>query len=156
MAVAVDFRKYAPEDSRGDLMRRIEDAPVEHAQAVLAAYDLLERLHEKGILDLLIGLLSAGDTVVNQVVNAVSTPEAVAALRAGLIFGGLLKSVDANRLHEIFAEAGGQPPSLLSLARQAGSENSRRGLALVFKLLDLFGEALKESQLGDAATKKAQ
>jgi uncharacterized protein YjgD (DUF1641 family) len=156
MAIAVDFRKYVPEDSRGDLVRRIEDAPVEHAQAVLAAYDLLEHLHEKGILDLLNGLLSAGDTVVNQIVDAASTPQAVTALRAGLIFSGLLKSVDANRLHELIAEAGKKPPSLLSLAKQAGSENARRGLSFVLKLLDLVGEALKESQLAGTATNKAQ
>jgi hypothetical protein len=56
MAIAVDFREFTPADSREDLIRRVEQAPVEHAEAVLAAYDLLQRLHEKGLLDLLNGL----------------------------------------------------------------------------------------------------
>jgi len=50
MAIAVDFREFTPADSREDLIRRVEQAPVEHAEAVLATYDLLQRLHEKGLL----------------------------------------------------------------------------------------------------------
>jgi hypothetical protein len=95
MAVAVDFREFAPVDSRGDLVRRVEQAPIEHAEAVLAAYDLLQRLHKKGLLDLLNGLLSAGDTVVNHVVDVVSSKEMVTALRIGLIFSNLLDLVHA-------------------------------------------------------------
>ena len=51
MAIAVDFRKFTPRNSREDLIRKVEQAPVEHAEAVLAAYDLLQRLHEKGMID---------------------------------------------------------------------------------------------------------
>jgi uncharacterized protein YjgD (DUF1641 family) len=77
MAVAVDLREFTPIDSREDLIRRVEQAPIEHAEAVLGAYDLLQRLHQKGLLDLLNGLLSAGDTVVNRVVDVVSSKEMV-------------------------------------------------------------------------------
>jgi len=86
MAIAVDFREFQPVDRREDLIRRVEQAPVEHAEAVLAAYDVLERLHEKGLLDLINGLLSAGETVVNHVVDVVSSKEMVTALRIALIF----------------------------------------------------------------------
>jgi uncharacterized protein YjgD (DUF1641 family) len=96
MAIAVDFRTFTPKDSRQDLIRRVESAPVEHAEAVLAAYDLLQRMHEKGLIDLLNGLSSAGDTVVNHVVAVISSKEMVTALRIGLlkIFGS---SVRENR-----------------------------------------------------------
>jgi hypothetical protein len=83
MTIAVDFREFTPADSREDLIRRVEQAPVEHAEAVLVAYDLLHRLHEKGLLDLLNWLFSAGDTVVNHVVDVVSSKEVVTALRIG-------------------------------------------------------------------------
>jgi hypothetical protein len=53
MAVAVDFRSFTPVDARVDLIKKVEGAPVEHAEAVLAAYELLQQLHEKGILELL-------------------------------------------------------------------------------------------------------
>ena len=101
MAVAVDFREFTPVDSREDLIRRVEQAPVEHAEAVLAAYDLLQRLHDKGMLDLLNGLLSAGDTVVERVVDVVSSKEMVTALRIALIFSNLLSSIDPDKLHAV-------------------------------------------------------
>jgi uncharacterized protein YjgD (DUF1641 family) len=144
MAVAVDFREYTPVDSREDLIRRVEEAPVAHAEAVLAGYDLLQRLHEKGLLDLLIGLLSAGDTVVDRVVNVVSSKEMVTALRIGLIFSSVLSSIDADALHAVVAGAGKEAPSLLSLGKQATSKDARRGIAAAVGLLNVFGTALKQ------------
>src|SRR6266481_6063068 len=103
MAVAVDFREFKPVDSREDLIRRVEQAPAEHAEAILAAYDVLQKLHEKDILNLVSGLLSAGDTVVNHVVDVVSSKEMVTALRIGLIFSNMLNSIDADALHAVVA-----------------------------------------------------
>ena len=146
MAVAVDFREFKPVDSRGDLIRRVEQAPIEHAEAVLAAYDLLQRLHQKGLLDLLNGLLSAGDTVVNHVVDVVSSKEMVTALRIGLVFSNLLSSIDADALHAVLAGAGKEAPSLLTLGKQAASKDARRGMAAAVGLLNVFGAALSKQQ----------
>jgi uncharacterized protein YjgD (DUF1641 family) len=146
MAIAVDFREFTPADSREDLIRRVEQAPVEHAEAVLAGYDLLQRLHEKGLLDLLDGLLSAGDTVVDHVVDVVSSKEMVTALRIGLIFSNLLSSIDADALHGVLAAAGKEPPSLLALGKQAASKDARRGMAAAVGLLNVFGAALSKQK----------
>ena len=146
MTVAVDFREFTPVDSREDLIRRVEQAPIEHAEAVLAAFDLLQRLHEKGLLDLLNGLLSAGDTVVDHVVDVVSSKEMVTALRIGLIFSNLLTLIDADALHAVIAEAGNETPSLLALGKQAASKDARRGLATAVGLLNVFGAALSKQQ----------
>lgn len=149
MALAVGFRMYMPEDSRGDLVRKIQDAPIEHAQAILAAYELLGRLHEKGILDLLNGLLSAGDTVVNHVVELVASAEAVNALRIGLAFSGLLRSFDTDKLHAVLAQRDQEPPSLIAISKQALSKDARRGIAAGVGLLQLFGAALRAFQAND-------
>ena len=146
MAVAVDFREFTPVDSRQDLIRRVEQAPAEHAEAVLATYDLLERLHRTGLLDLLNGLLSAGYTVVNDVVDVVSSKEMVTALRMGLILSNLLSSIDADALHAVIAEAGKEAPSLLALGKQAASKDARRGMAAAVGLLSVFGAALSKQQ----------
>jgi uncharacterized protein YjgD (DUF1641 family) len=146
MAVAVDFREFTPVDSREDLIRRVEQAPIEHAEAVLAAYDLLQRLHEKGLLDLFNGLLSAGDTVVDRVVDVVSSKEMVTAVRVGLIFSKLLTSIDADAVHAVIADAGKETPSLLTLGKQAASKDARRGLATTVGLLNVFGAALSKQQ----------
>jgi uncharacterized protein YjgD (DUF1641 family) len=144
MALAVDFREFTPVDSRGDLIRRVEQAPIEHAEAVLGAYDLLHRLHEKGLLDLLNVLLSAGDTVVNHVVDVVSSNELVTVLRIGLIFSNLLSSIDADALHAVVAGASKETPSFLALGKQAASKDARRGLATAVGLLNVLGAALSK------------
>jgi uncharacterized protein YjgD (DUF1641 family) len=146
MAIAVDFREFRPVDQREDLIRRVKQAPVEHAEAVLAAYDVLQRLHEKGLLDLVNGLLSAGDTVVNHVVDVVSSKEMVTALRIVLIFSNLLSSIDADALHAVIAGAGKEIPSLLALGKQATSKDARRGMATAVALLNVFGAGLNKQQ----------
>ena len=146
MAVAVDFREFTPVDSREDLIRRVEQAPVAHAEAVLAGYELLQRLHEKGLLDLLNGLLSAGDTVVDRVVDVVSSKEMVTALRLGLIFSSVLSSIDADDLQSVLAGAAKEAPSLLALGKQATSKDARRGMAAAVGLLNVFGGALSKQR----------
>lgn len=142
MAAAVEFRKFKPQNSREDLVRRIENAPVEHAQAVLAAYELLEQLHQKGVLDILTGLLGAGDAVINHIVGLISSKEAVTALRMGLILSSVLSSIDADKLHAVMANTNEEPPSFFQIGKLALSADSRRAMATALALLNVFGEAL--------------
>jgi uncharacterized protein YjgD (DUF1641 family) len=146
MAVAVDFRKFRPVDARNDLIRRVEQAPVEHAEAILSAYELLQQLHEKGMLDLLTGVLSAGETVVNHVVGVVSSKEMVNMLRMVLIFSNLLSSIDPDKLSSVIAQAGNEPPSLLAIGKQATSKEARRAMGVGLGLLNVFGAALEKPQ----------
>jgi uncharacterized protein YjgD (DUF1641 family) len=148
MAVATDFRKFTPLDSRGDLVRRVDDAPVEHAEAVLAGYELLQRLHEKGLIDLVNGLLNASDTVINHVADVVSSKEMITALRIGLMFTNLLSSIDPDKLHAVLAGGGSETPSLLELGKQATSKDARRGMATALGLLNVFGAALNKQNAG--------
>jgi uncharacterized protein YjgD (DUF1641 family) len=150
MAVAVDFREFTPRNSRTDLIRRVEQAPVEHAEAVLAVYDLLERLHEKGIIDLLNGLLAAGDTVVERVVNLISS-RMVTALRMSLMYSNLLNSINPDELHAVISNASKDTPSLFAIGKQAASKDARRGMAAAVSLLELLGKALLSQQSGSKA-----
>src|SRR5215813_4455575 len=96
MALAVAFHDFTPPNSRHDLIRRLEAAPAEHVEAILAAYDLLQRLHEKGLVDLANGLLSASDTIVARAVDVASSQQIVAALRLVLIASNLLRRLDID------------------------------------------------------------
>jgi uncharacterized protein YjgD (DUF1641 family) len=151
MPIAVNFKDFTPRNSRDDLVRRVEKAPVEHAEAVLAAYDLLQRLHEKGIIDLLNGLLSAGDTVVERVVDVISSRETVTALRMALMLSNLLNSINPDELHTVISNAGKETPSLFAIGKQASSKHARRGMAAVVSLLELLGKALHSQQSGSKA-----
>jgi uncharacterized protein YjgD (DUF1641 family) len=144
MAVAVDFRDFLPVDARKDLIRRVEHAPAEHAEAILSAYELLQQLHEKGMLDLVSGVLSAGETVVNHVVSVVSSKEMVNMLRLGLIFSNLLSSIDPDKLSSVIAQASKESPSLLAIGKQATSKEARRAMAVAMGILNVFGAAMEK------------
>jgi uncharacterized protein YjgD (DUF1641 family) len=144
MAVAVEFRTYTPPDSRLDLVRRIENAPREHAEAVLEAYDLLQRLHDTGALGLANGLLSAEDTVIAKVSDVVSSSQAVTALRIAMILGSALTSIDADRVHAAVTEAETRTPSLWKLLRTACSKEVRKAAGLLLSLAQIFGASLLE------------
>jgi carbonic anhydrase len=108
MAVAVNFREFRPVDSRGDLMRRVENAPIEHAEAILPAYELLRQLHEKGMLELFSALLSAGETVVNHVPTNIKTHLAVAAalVEKRLTLHGWVYDIEQGFIDALDAETG--------------------------------------------------
>jgi hypothetical protein len=65
MAQPIEFRP-TPHSSREALQRRLDEAPIEHVDALLASYDLLQQLHDRGVLDVLRGALGAGDEIVLQ------------------------------------------------------------------------------------------
>lgn len=146
MAVAVDFRSFTPVDARVDLIKRVEGAPAEHAEAVLSAYELLEQLHEKGILELLTGLLTAGETVVNHVVGIISSPQAITATRLALMIVNMLDSIDANKISAALSAGSKEPPSLLTMGKQATSKEARRAMAVGLGLLNAFGDALEKAK----------
>ena len=70
-----------PCDRRADLRSRLERAPAEHAEAVLAAYELLQELHDQGVLDLMRSALAARDEFLEKVVDNAKTPEAIRGIR---------------------------------------------------------------------------
>lgn len=97
-----------------------------------------------GIINLLNGLFSAGDTVIERVVGMIISKKAVTALRMALIFGNLLTCIHPDKLHEVISRAkNDEPPSLMSIAKQALSNESRRGMAAGLGLLAALGEATR-------------
>jgi hypothetical protein len=50
-----------PRNPRAELRSRLEQAPEEHAEAVLAAYEVLQELHNHGVLEIMRGALAASD-----------------------------------------------------------------------------------------------
>jgi uncharacterized protein YjgD (DUF1641 family) len=150
MAVPVPMKKFTQADPREELLQRIQNAPIAHADAVLSAYDLLQQLHDTGTLDILRGALGAGDVLVEHVVALVTAPEAVNALRNLILMGKVLGSINPDVLHAVvegISQAttqapGGKPPSLFALGRRVASPDARRGLAAAVGVMELLGQAL--------------
>jgi len=139
-------------DPRGVLRERIARAPEEHADAVLAAYSLLQALHDRGILDVTTSALAASDELLDQVVDAVNTPSAIRALRNLMFWQGVLGSIEPKWFKgltqaipeglKIATAERDEPVRLWTLLRRAFSKDSLRGLAAGVDFLERFGRHL--------------
>lgn len=147
--------EFAPvqRDTRDELKQRIERAPVEHAAAVLSAYELLEELHRSGTLDLIRGAVGARSEIVTQASSFAAQPESVRTMRNLLVLGNLLSRINPDLLHRLghaitaAAETPTQePPSLLELLRRFNSPDSRRALATAAEVLEGIGRGLTPDQ----------
>jgi len=141
-----------PRDPRAELQTRLQNAPVEHAEALLAAYEVLQGLHDRGVFELLRGALGSSDQVMEIVVDAAKTPESIRGIRNIITLTKILGSIEpelvegfARSLPEAIAftkahEA--EPPGFLRILRQFSHKDFRRGLVLVNSMLEAFGRNL--------------
>jgi uncharacterized protein YjgD (DUF1641 family) len=153
-----------PPDPRVVLRERLERAPEEHAEAVLAVYDLLQKLHDQGILDVATSALAASDELLEKVVDGVNTPGSIRALRNLLFWQGILGSIEpkwfkglVQAIPEGLAVATAEreePIHIWTLLRRAFSKDSLRGIAAGVDFLERFGRHLHalERENGEART----
>ena len=103
MASPITF-KIQPTDPHQELMHRVEEAPREHAEALLVAWDLLQTAHDQGILDLAQGLLGGRDLIAGKLATAGAMPESVSALRNLIAMGRVLSAIDPDLLQRVARE----------------------------------------------------
>ncbi len=152
MANPIAF-KPNPVDPKLELERRLAEAPMEHGEATLVAWDVLQTAHDEGMLDLLQGLIGAKDTIAGKLAEYAKLPEGVAGMRNFLAFAKILTALDpevlnclANALSTASIEHKRElkPPSLFQLIRRVRSEDSRRGLSFLTLMLSGLGQSLKD------------
>jgi len=121
-----------------------------HAEAVASALDLLKLLHERGVLDLLRGLVGAGDQVVDILTTALNTPEAIRGMRNFLLLTKFFATIPPDVLNGLVQtategaarEKSNEPPGLLQLVRRMNSPESRHAMAVMLDLLEGVGKSL--------------
>src|ERR1700720_1191040 len=91
-----------PRNPRAELRSRLDRAPEQHAEAVLAAYEVLQELHSRGVLDIMRGALAASDEILERVVDVAKTPEAIRAIRNLLFWRRVLGSIEPEWFQGIF------------------------------------------------------
>ena len=138
-------------DPREELRCRLEQAPIEHAEAVLAGFEVLQGLHDRGVLELLRGVLDGGNTILEIAVEATKTPEAIHGIRNLLIMTKIIGAIDPELLKK-FAVAvpdalegaakaqEKEPPGFWEVLRIVRSRNLRRGLAVMNSALEALGK----------------
>src|ERR1017187_1887814 len=117
-----------PRDPREELRKRLDEAPVEHAEALLDYYELLGKLHEHGVFELLRGALGASDKLIETAVDAAKSDEAIRAIRNAIILGKILGAINPDVLECVALAASEtlgcyekpviEPPGLISLLNQ--------------------------------------
>ena len=135
-----------PIDPREGLRKKLEAAPMEHAEALLVGYDLIQAAHDEGILDLLHGMVKHKNTVFEHVAMGAKKQESIDALRNLISLGKVLTAIEPETMSCIAAAlstASGpkpeEPATMWQLFKRAGSKEGRRGLTLVVELLVALG-----------------
>ena len=145
MSQPISF-KTRRRDFREELRVRLEHAPADHAEAILASYEVLQGLHDRGVLELLRGVLGGGDRILEIAVEAAKTPEAIHGIRNLIIMLKLAGSIDPDQLHAALDVGHKQAPSLWEIGKRARTDDARRGMETAVALLGIFGAALNKEQ----------
>jgi uncharacterized protein YjgD (DUF1641 family) len=140
-------------DPREELRKRLEQAPVKHAEALLDSYELLQQLHDHGVFELLRGALGASDKLIETAVDAAKSDESIRAIRNAMIVGKMLASINPDVLQSVAVAVGEtlgcyekpviEPPGLFSLLAQFSHKELRRSMALLNKFLESLGNQIK-------------
>lgn len=150
MANPLHFRPRV--DPKRELQRQLDDAPLEHAEALLVVFDILKTAHANGTLDLVNGLVGGRDIIAGKIAEYAKLPGGIAAIRNLLALSKILMALDPETLDEVtrsVTNAVGQhqaevkAPSLWQIAKRATSEDSRRGLSFMTLMLSALGKSLK-------------
>jgi len=141
-----------PRNPQHELDVRLEAAPAKHAEAILAAYEVLQLMHEKGVLELMRGTLGGGEVIVEQAVAVAKDPASIRALRNALLLIKALGEVEPSFLNDFTSalpkalvqanREEAKPPGLFKLLRTFFDADFRRGLAAFSDLLQVFGRNL--------------
>jgi uncharacterized protein YjgD (DUF1641 family) len=133
-----------------DPTERLEDALHKHTDAIASALELLQLLHDRGVLDLLRGLVGAGDQLAGILTAAAGAPESLRGMRNFILLTKLFASIPPEVLDSLVRtategatrEKGHRAPGIVQLLRRAGSEDSRHAIAVTLDLLENVGKAL--------------
>ncbi len=130
--------------------RHLRESPHQHADAILSALDLLQLLHDRGVLELLRGMVGAGEQLVGTLTAAVDTPESLRAIRNFILLTKFFGTIPPDILDNLVQTAtqGAQrektqrAPGVFELLRRLRSENSRHAIAVTLDLLESVGKGL--------------
>jgi uncharacterized protein YjgD (DUF1641 family) len=151
MAIPISL-ELPPRDPRQELRMRLEEAPMEHAEALLDSYELIRQLHEHGVFELIRGALGAGGKLVESAVDGARTDASVRAIRNAIIIGKMLSSINPDLLQGYAVAVGEtlgssrkpviEPPGLFALLSQFRHKELRRSIALINRFLEALGNQL--------------
>src|SRR5216683_1080133 len=148
MAQPIAF--HAPTKPAPTNLERLRNAPAEHAEAILSGYELLQLLHDRGVLNLVRGLVGGGDALIGTIAAAVDTPESIRGIRNFLLLTKCFANIPPDVLSSLAdtvtagakREKAHKAPGLLHLLWRLRNEDSRHAAAVALDLLEGLGKGL--------------
>ena len=133
-----------------DSADRLDAALEKHTDAIVSALELLQLLHDRGVLNLLRGLVGAGDQLTGILATAAGAPESLRGMRNFILLTKFFASIPPEVLDSLVRttvagaerEKARPAPGMLQLLRRAGSEDSRHAIAVTLDLLESVGKSL--------------
>lgn len=139
-------------DPRVALQARLENAPAAHAEALLAAYEVLQGLHDRGVLDLMRSALGSGEQVLEIAVAAAQSPGSIRGIRNLLLMINTLGAIEPELLKTVMQILpqtlqtmirNPEPPGLWRLIQDfLWNQEFRRGMAALNTFLEVLGRNL--------------
>ncbi len=152
MANAIAFKPKTV-DPKLELQRRLAEAPKQHAEALLVAYDLLEEAHKQGILDALHGAIGARDTIAGLIAKYSAEEVSVNAIRNSLALARIVGTMNPETVSTMSKEMftamethakEAEPPTLWQLFKRVRQPDTRRGISLALLMLSAAGRSARQ------------
>jgi len=139
-----------PRDPREALYDQLKTAPLEHAEALLNVYQILQELQDRGILELAKGALGSSERVLQILVDVANKPEMIRGIRNLMILAKIADGFEPEFLEGIeravkigLAEARDREPiGFWQLIKRLLSQPSRRVLGLTASVVQSVGKGL--------------
>jgi uncharacterized protein YjgD (DUF1641 family) len=88
-----------------DSAERLAEALDKHPDAIVSGLELLQLLHDRGVLDLLRGLVGAGDQIVGMLTAAAGAPESLRGMRNFILLTKFFTSIPPEVLESLVGAA---------------------------------------------------
>jgi uncharacterized protein YjgD (DUF1641 family) len=156
VAQQLDF-KPKPFNPLEEVRRKLEVGTLEHTTAVLNGYRLLQTADDHGVLDLLRGMIAAGDFATTKAASFAATPNGIGTARNLLTLGKVIGTIDPDLLHNAVADVTtsvkaekaayrDRPPTFWATLRRAFSPDAVRGLSLAITVLSSVGRTIRNAE----------
>lgn len=139
-------------DPKAELQARLQNASVEHAEAILSGLEVLQLLHECGALELVRGLLGSSDKVLEIAVDAAKSPSSIRGIRNLILLVNMFGELEPDVLRSLtkalpealksIGEPSAPPSSWKLMTELLRNQDARRGIGAFNKVLSTFGHEL--------------
>lgn len=97
----IQRNEISEEEKRKQDLREIEDSLLKNKQALLDTLDLVQHMHDRGIISLLSGLFAEGDKVLQILIKKMDSKETANTLKNLLLMVGVLGTINVKQLEPI-------------------------------------------------------